>query len=128
MLSVIGLNILIVTLFVLSCSKYSSKHPTTTSKTESSESIPKEYPLPPKSVKGLMQAHPGGPLEEVEVAVHQVPMDILSAEVNQATLNDDDLVLGVEMNGQAMAYPIRYLAMYEIVDDRVADTPLAPTW
>lgn len=75
-----------------------------------------------------MQAHPGGPLEEVEVAVHQVPVDIPSVEANQASLSADDLILGVEINGQAMAYPIRYLAMYEIVDDRVGETPLAPTW
>ncbi len=41
---------------------------------------------------------------------------------------NDDLVLGVVVDGKAMAYPIRYLAMSEVLNDRVGDTPLAPSW
>lgn len=85
-------------------------------------------PSPPKSVRGLMQVRPGGPLEEVEVAVHAVPVDVPSIDAKDAAINDKDLVLGVVISGQAMAYPIRYLAMHEIVDDQVGDVPLAPSW
>ncbi len=83
---------------------------------------------PPKTVKGMMQARPGGPLEEVEVAVHEVPVNLSSVRASQAELADHDLVLGVVLDGQAMAYPIRYLAMYEVVDDEVAHSPIAATW
>lgn len=119
---------LVLTIFLLSCSRNSHTDSETSLTTKSSESVEESSPSPPRSVKGLMQAHLGGPMEEVEVAVHQVPVDVPSVDANQASLDDDDLVLGVQIDEQAMAYPIRYLAMYEIVDDRVGDTPLAPTW
>lgn len=83
---------------------------------------------PPKTVHGMMQAHPGGPLEEVEVAVHEVPVDLPSVAAKDAPLQDDDLVLGVVVSGVPMAYPIRYLSLYEVIDDRVGETPVAPTW
>ncbi|MFQ5664768.1 MAG: DUF3179 domain-containing (seleno)protein [Terriglobia bacterium] len=79
-------------------------------------------------MKGLMQARPGGPLEEVEVGVSEVPVDPPSVPAAKAQLKEDELVLGVVVDGHAMAYPIRYLALYEVVDDRVGGTPLAPTW
>jgi hypothetical protein len=75
-----------------------------------------------------MQARPGGPVERVEVGVWEVPTDLPSVPAREARLKDDDLVLGVVVDGQAMAYPIRYLALFEVVDDRVGETPLAPTW
>lgn len=81
-----------------------------------------------RTVSGRMQARPGGPLEEVTVAVHQVPTDLPIVPADKAQLKDDDLVLGVETDGRAVAFPIRYLAMYEVVDSRVGPTPVAPTW
>ena len=87
-----------------------------------------ETPASPKTVKGMMQARPGGPLEEVEVAVHEAPVNVSSVRASQAEFSEHDLVLGVVLDGQAMAYPIRYLAMYEIVDDEVAHSPIAATW
>ncbi|MFQ5779066.1 MAG: DUF3179 domain-containing (seleno)protein [Terriglobia bacterium] len=82
----------------------------------------------PRTVKGLMQARPGGPLEEVEVGVQEAPVGLPSVPAAKAQLEDGELVLGVVVDAQAMAYPIRYLALYEVVDDRVGGTPLAPTW
>ena len=64
----------------------------------------------------------------MEVGVHEVPVDPPSVSAAEAGLADDELVLGVVIDGRAMAYPIRYVAMTEVVDDRVGDTPLAPTW
>jgi hypothetical protein len=83
---------------------------------------------PSRKVSGVMQARPGGPMEQVEVGVWEVPTDLPSVAASEAPLKDDDLVLGVVVEGQAMAYPIRYLALYEVVDHRVGETPLAPTW
>ena len=81
-----------------------------------------------RKVKGVMQPRPGAPAEEVEVAVHPVPVDPPSVSAEEADLPDDDLVLGVVVDGKPMAYPIRYLALTEILDDRVGDTPIAPSW
>lgn len=118
--------IMIFTLLALACTKppsmESSQKQTRTTSSQAS------LPSAPKSVKGLMQKIPGGPMEEVEVAVHEVPVGILAIEAQEASLNDQDLVIGVVIDGQAMAYPIRYLSLYEIVDDRVGDSPIAPTW
>lgn len=83
---------------------------------------------PTRTVKGRVQARPGGPLEETEVAIHEVPVDLPTVSADQARLRDDELVLGVVLDAQAIAYPVRYLALYEVVDHRLGDTPLAPTW
>ena len=59
-----------------------------------------------------------------------VPLDnplVLSAQ--QATfLDDDELVLGVEWQGAAHAYPIRMLRFHHIVNDTVAGRPLLITY
>jgi len=81
-----------------------------------------------RTVRGVMQPRPGAPEEDVEVAVHPVPVNPPSVSADEAGLPDDDLVLGVVVDGKPMAYPIRYLAMSEILDDRVGDTPIAPSW
>ncbi|MCZ6669616.1 MAG: hypothetical protein O6947_01145 [Acidobacteria bacterium] len=77
-------------------------------------------PLPPrKTVKGHMQSRPGGPTWDVEVKVHPAPDDLPSVPAAAAPINDSDLVLGVVLDGQAVAFPIRFLAMYEVIDSRV---------
>jgi len=85
---------------------------------------------PPDSykVRGKMQERPGGPEKDVEVAVHRVPVDLPTVSAAQANLKDDDLVLGVEIDGKPVAYPVRYIAMYEVLDDHVGSTPIAATW
>ncbi len=85
-------------------------------------------PAGTRTVKGRVQTRPGGPLEEAEVAVHEVPVNLPSVGAKETSLKEDDLVLGVVVEGQAMAYPIRYLALHEVVNNRVGETPLAPTW
>lgn len=90
-------------------------------------------PAPPSEpgvriIRARVQPRPGAEVAEVEMKVHPSPTDPASVPAGEATLDDDDLVLGVVIEGRAMAYPIRYLAMYEIVDDRVGETPLAPSW
>lgn len=81
-----------------------------------------------QSVRGRMQPRPGAPEEDVEVEVHEVPVNPPSVDADDAGLHDDELVVGVVVDGQPMAYPIRYLATTEVVDDTVGDTALAPTW
>ncbi len=40
----------------------------------------------------------------------------------------EDEVVGVEIDGDVRAYPIRYLNYHEIINDRVGRTPIAATW
>jgi hypothetical protein len=46
----------------------------------------------------------------------------------QARLRDDELVLGVEINGEAKAYPITVLNAREMVNDTVGRVPILATW
>ena len=59
-----------------------------------------------------------------------VPLDtpqFLTA--NEATyLPDDDLVLGLEWEGEARAYPIRMLTFHHIVNDEIAGRPFLVTY
>ncbi len=81
-----------------------------------------------RTVRARVQAHPGGPVEDIEMSVHEVPVDPKTVAAGEAQLEDGELVLGLVIEGQSIAYPIRYLAMFEVINDRVGDTPLAPTW
>lgn len=81
-----------------------------------------------RTVKAVVQPRPGAEPDEIDMRVHEVPVDLPSVPASDATLDDDDLVLGVVADGRAMAFPVRYLAMYEVVDGRVGSLPVAPTW
>ncbi len=43
-------------------------------------------------------------------------------------LDDGDIVLGVEVNGEARAYPIKILNWHEVVNDTVNGAPIAATF
>ena len=81
-----------------------------------------------RTVRARVQAHPGGPVEDIEMSVHEVPVDPKTVSADEARLEDGELVLGLVIEGQRIAYPIRYLSLFEVINDRVGDTPLAPTW
>lgn len=50
------------------------------------------------------------------------------ASVAEAGLEDDDMVLGVVVEGEARAYPVGILAYHHVVNDVVAGQPLAVTY
>lgn len=79
-----------------------------------------------RTVRARVQPRPGAPPEEIDMRVHESPVDPPS--VAAADLADNELVLGLVVDGQPMAYPIRYLAPYEVLNDVVGSTALAPTW
>jgi len=81
-----------------------------------------------RTVRARVQPRPGAPAEMMGMAVHEVPVDPDSVSAAEAELTDDELILGVVIDGLPMAYPIRYLAAVEVVNDVVGDTSLAPTW
>lgn len=43
-------------------------------------------------------------------------------------LNDNDLVIGVVLNGEVKAYPLPILVWHEIVNDMIGNTPIAITY
>ncbi|RMH16913.1 MAG: DUF3179 domain-containing protein [Acidobacteria bacterium] len=82
----------------------------------------------PRTVRARVQARPGGPVDEIEMAVHESPTELRLVAADEAPLEDGDLVLGVVTGGVAVAFPIRYLARYEIVNGEAGDVALAPSW
>lgn len=50
------------------------------------------------------------------------------APADQVPLADEELVLGVEIDGQAKAYPIAVLTAREMVNDELAGIPILATW
>ena len=53
-----------------------------------------------------------------------------AADSEKVTLDDDELVLGVEVNGYARAYPINMLKgpYREIINDKLGGKAIAATW
>ncbi len=47
---------------------------------------------------------------------------------NEATLKPKELVMGLEINGDARAYPVGMMRIREIVNDEVGGTPVLVTW
>ena len=54
--------------------------------------------------------------------------EFLTAEEAGEEYEDDELVLGVEINGEARAYSIPHLSSREIVNDTVGGRHIAATW
>jgi hypothetical protein len=54
------------------------------------------------------------------------PEYVRAPEANN--LADDDMVMAVEINGEAAAYPIREMGYHHVVEDVVGGVPLAATY
>ncbi len=50
------------------------------------------------------------------------------ASAADAPLLDDELVMGIALDGEAKAYPVTVLRFREMVDDELAGTPILVTW
>ena len=77
-----------------------------------------------------------GETRELEI-VTLLPRDAISAitrprfltpEQAQRWMSPSERVIGVEIDGEAKAYPINLLSRHEIVDDVVGGKPVAVTW
>ncbi len=51
-----------------------------------------------------------------------------SAQEADAEYDADEVVIGVEINGDARAYSVGLLSSHEIVNDNVGGRPIAVTW
>ncbi len=52
----------------------------------------------------------------------------LGPESAQHWMDDDEQVLGLSINGEHRAYPIKMLSRHEVVNDVVGGEPVAVTW
>ena len=52
--------------------------------------------------------------------------EFVSAE--EASFNEEELVLGVAINGESRAYPVGVLTYREMVIDEVGGVPILVTW
>jgi hypothetical protein len=55
-------------------------------------------------------------------------VEALNQQVRGSYLVPNDRVIGVEIAGQARAYPLRVLNWHEVVNDRLGDVPIAVTY
>jgi uncharacterized protein DUF3179 len=65
------------------------------------------------------------PKNSIPALVH--PRFVASGEIGKL-LDEKDRVLGVYLNGEARAYPIRILNWHELVNDEVGGQPILVSW
>ena len=79
----------------------------------------KKHMIPLDKIKG------GGPPKDGIPSID----DPKFAEIQGSSfVSDSDVVIGLEINGDARAYPLFILVWHEIVNDRVGDVPVAVTY
>lgn len=74
----------------------------------------------------LAQIEAGGPPRDGIPAL--VRPHFLAADEVKKLLRDSDRVLGVHLNGEARAYPVRILNWHELVNDFVGGRPILVSW
>jgi len=74
----------------------------------------------------LRDIQSGGPPKDGIPALTQ-PAFVSAAEADHF-LRSFDIVLGLELDGEAKAYPIRILNWHEVINDRVGPQPVLVSW
>ena len=54
---------------------------------------------------------------------HSIPVDEIMSGGPQK-----EQVIGVNLNGEARAYPLRIMSWHELVNDRIGDLPILVSW
>lgn len=73
----------------------------------------------------VKEIHPGGPPKD---GIPAIDRPVLGGAESGNWLADNAQVIGVEIGGEARAYPISILDRHEIVNDRFGEQPVAVTW
>jgi hypothetical protein len=71
------------------------------------------------------QIQSGGPPRDGIPALSD-PVFVSASEA--VFLSGDDLVLGVEIGGEARAYPVRILSWHELVNDEIGGNAILVSW
>jgi hypothetical protein len=77
-----------------------------------------------KSIVPLDQIVSGGPARDGIPSIDNPKF----VSTEDAGLQDSDLILGLNINGDIRAYPLKILVWHEIVNDEVGGTPVAVTY
>jgi hypothetical protein len=94
---------------------------------------------PQADAKAGLEAGPFDPLRDIDPEIPgmkaSVARDFITAlwepqfaRAGDATLSNDEPVIGLAINGQAKAYPLAILNSHEIANDVVGGIPVAVTW
>ncbi len=75
--------------------------------------------IPLEKIKG------GGPPKD---GIPSIDHPVFSDVANSNFMSDSDTVIGLEINGEAKAYPLFILVWHEIVNDRVGGIPVSATY
>jgi len=59
---------------------------------------------------------------------HPLPNAAYARVSETSFVGDRDMVMAVEMNGEAVAYPVRQMAYHHVVQDQVGGTPIVATY
>ena len=59
---------------------------------------------------------------------HPLPAAAFARVSDAAFINDDDQVMTITINDEAVAYPIRQMAYHHVVEDTVGGLPIAATY
>lgn len=72
------------------------------------------------------QIYSGGPPRDGIPAI--LKPKFVTAKEASTFLEDEDTVLGMEMGGEARAYPLKIMDFHEVANDQIKDESLAVTW
>ncbi len=78
-----------------------------------------KHSIPLDKIKG------GGPPKD---GIPSIDNPVFADVSNSQFMSDSDTVIGLEINGEAKAYPIFILVWHEIVNDKVGETPVSVTY
>ncbi len=76
----------------------------------------------------VAQERPGGEARRHAMSVAQAPDRPPRGTPAQVPMRPDELVVGVEIGGEVIAYPLRFLNQVEVLNDEAGGTPVAVTW
>jgi hypothetical protein len=97
--------------------------------------------LTPNNLQGDSTASSASPTPTVDLSLSNIPFVPLLprdgirpvyepefVEASESPLQEDELVMGVAINGEAKAYSVTVLRFREMVDDELGGIPILVTW
>lgn len=123
-ISTIGIFFLIVLISLLRGDYVSTS--STTTNTESINSVSKPASEEERSIVPPEQIVSGGPPADGIPSIDKPKF--VQVQKAEEFLEDSDLVVGLNVNGDIRAYPLQILVWHEIVNDRVGGVPVAVTY
>ena len=85
-------------------------------------------PPPTAAEPALPEIDLGRLYQVLEIDEIEPIYDPVFKTAGRTRLGDEQLVMGVAINGEAKAYPVSLLHVREMVNDEVGGTPVLVTW